>query len=137
VLAHLLIRANQVVSTDLLIDEIWGDEPPEAARPSLYSYVSHLKKALGTERLVARPGGYLLRAGADEIDAARFERLVLQGRRRLSSDAAAASRTLREAHGLWHGQPFSDHDLQLLQTLGDDRTVAEVYVAGARAKSVL
>ena len=53
VLAHLLIRANQLVSAETLIDEIWGEEPPDAARGSLHSYVSHLKKALGAERLIS------------------------------------------------------------------------------------
>jgi DNA-binding SARP family transcriptional activator len=50
VLALLLIRANQLVSTERLIDDIWGEDPPDAARPSLQSYVSHLRKALGPDR---------------------------------------------------------------------------------------
>jgi WD40 repeat protein/DNA-binding SARP family transcriptional activator len=108
VLAHLLIRANELVSAETLIDEIWGDEPPDAARGSLHSYVSHLKKALGAERLISRPPGYVLIAGADEIDAARFETLAEQARRRLASDPAAAARALREALGLWQGEPLAD-----------------------------
>jgi WD40 repeat protein/DNA-binding SARP family transcriptional activator len=116
VLAHLLIRANEVVSADLLIDEMWGDEPPDAARASLHSYVSHLKKAVGDDRLVSRPPGYILRVAAEEIDAGRFEALVDAARRRLSGDPAGAARTLREALELWQGEPFADlaHELSLV-----------------------
>lgn len=108
VLAHLLLRANDVVTADRLIDEIWGDEPPEAARSSLHSYVSHLKRALGADRLVSRPPGYVLRVSPEEVDALQFERLVAQGRRRLAGDPAASARAFRDALRLWHGEPFSD-----------------------------
>ncbi|MGZ5291929.1 MAG: AfsR/SARP family transcriptional regulator, partial [Actinomycetota bacterium] len=47
VLAHLVVRANQVVPAETLIDLVWGDDPPEAARNSLQSYVSHLRKGGG------------------------------------------------------------------------------------------
>jgi WD40 repeat protein/DNA-binding SARP family transcriptional activator/serine/threonine protein kinase len=108
VLAHLLIRPNQIVSTELLIDEIWGEEPPDAARGSLQSYVSHLRKALGAERLEGRAPGYVLRVPAADIDAARFESLVTQARRRLRTDPSAAARALREALALWQGEPLAD-----------------------------
>jgi len=108
VLAHLLIRPNEVVSADTLIDEVWGDEPPDAARPSLHAYVSHLRQAVGPERLAGRPPGYVLRVAPDELDAARFERLLAQGRRRLAFDPAGAAAVLREALRLWRGAPLSD-----------------------------
>ena len=64
-LALLLVHANQVVSRDRLIDELWGDEPPETAVQSLQVYVSRLRKLLPAETLLTRPPGYLLagRAG--------------------------------------------------------------------------
>jgi DNA-binding SARP family transcriptional activator len=108
VLAHLLIRANEVVSADLLIDEIWGDEPPDAARQSLQSYVSHLRKALGPDRLEGRAPGYIVHASGDEIDAAAFEALVGQARRRSSADPVSAARGFRQALALWHGEPLAD-----------------------------
>jgi WD40 repeat protein/DNA-binding SARP family transcriptional activator len=107
-LAHLLIRANELVSAEALIDEIWGEEPPDAARGSLHSYISHLKKALGAERLISRPPGYVLRVHDEELDAARFEILAGQARRRQSTDPAGAARALREALSLWQGEPFAD-----------------------------
>ncbi len=108
VLAHLLIRANEIVSAELLIDEIWGEEPPDAARGSLQSYVSHLRKALGPERLEGRAPGYVLHVPAADIDAARFESLVTQARRRLRTDPSAAARALRDALALWQGEPLAD-----------------------------
>jgi WD40 repeat protein/DNA-binding SARP family transcriptional activator len=108
VMALLLIRANQVVSADRLIDEIWGEDPPDAARPSLQSYVSHLRKALGPDRLEGRSPGYVLHASDDEVDARRFEALGTNARRMLKGDPAAAARTLRDALALWRGDPLAD-----------------------------
>lgn len=108
VLAHLLLRANQLVTTDRLIDEVWGEEPPLSARGTLHSYVSHLRKAIGPERLVGQPPGYILYASDQEIDAVRFESLARQARGRLGSDPAAAARRLREALQLWRGEPLVD-----------------------------
>lgn len=76
VLAHLLVRANAVVPADRLIDEVWGDEPPAAARNVLQTYISRLRKELGADRLEHGSGGYVLRAKPGEIDARRFEALI-------------------------------------------------------------
>ena len=119
VLAHLLIRANELVSTDLLIDEIWGDEPPDAARQSLHSYVSHLRKALGSDRLEGRPPGYVLNASDDEIDAKSFQALVAQARRRMSTDPVSAARTIRQALALWRGDALADLSIELSLAAGD------------------
>jgi DNA-binding SARP family transcriptional activator len=51
VLAHLILRANRVVAADLLIDGLWGEEPPESARTTLQTYVYRLRKVLGEGRL--------------------------------------------------------------------------------------
>ncbi len=107
VLAHLIVRANQVVTTDALIGLIWGEEPPEAARNSLQSYVSHLRKALGAERLESRTPGYVLHLTTDELDAARFE-LLLREARGANGNAEQAAGLLREALGLWRGPAFAD-----------------------------
>ena len=47
VLAHLILRANRVVQADLLIDGLWGEDPPESARNTLQTYVYRLRKLLG------------------------------------------------------------------------------------------
>jgi DNA-binding SARP family transcriptional activator len=109
VLAHLLIRANQVVSSDRLIDEIWGDEPPEAARNSLQSYVSRLRHALADPgRIEGRPPGYVLGVDPDELDALRFEALVDEGRRSLADEPSAALARFEEALALWRGPALAD-----------------------------
>src|SRR3954469_17022117 len=78
-LALLLLHANEVVSTDRLIDKLWAEHPPPTAGKTVQVYVSRLRKALGGERVVGRPPGYLLRVDRSELDLARFERLVGQG----------------------------------------------------------
>jgi WD40 repeat protein/serine/threonine protein kinase len=108
VLAHLIIRANQAVDSDRLIEEVWGDEPPPAVRSTLRGYVSHLRKALGPGRIEHSPGGYVLRAERSAIDAVRFEGLVGEGRSILSADPAAAARAFEQALGFWRGPAFGD-----------------------------
>jgi WD40 repeat protein/DNA-binding SARP family transcriptional activator len=108
VLAHLLIGADRVVPVESLIEDIWGEEPPEAARSALQAYVSRLRKVLGTERLEGRPPGYILNTRPGEIDAVRFERLAREARDRLSADPKASFDLLDRAIGLWRGSPFAD-----------------------------
>jgi WD40 repeat protein/DNA-binding SARP family transcriptional activator len=108
VLAHLLLRANALVPADRLIDEVWGDDPPAAARNVLQTYVSRLRKALGDGRLEHRPGGYVLHAESSEIDARRFEALVQDARQNAMSDPGAAVHLYREADALWRGPALDD-----------------------------
>jgi serine/threonine protein kinase/WD40 repeat protein/DNA-binding winged helix-turn-helix (wHTH) protein len=108
VLAHLLLRANHLVPTEVLIDEIWGDEPPETARNTLQNYASRLRKALGEQRLEGNRAGYRLRAEPSELDATRFESLLRDARRLLPIDARAAVGTFDQALGLWRGPALAD-----------------------------
>src|SRR6266446_1573463 len=75
-LASLLLHANEVVSRDRLIDELWGVSPPDTALTALQVHVSHLRKALGRDLIVTQPPGYLVRVSDGELDIHRFEQLV-------------------------------------------------------------
>jgi serine/threonine protein kinase/ABC-type glycerol-3-phosphate transport system substrate-binding protein len=107
VLAHLLVRANELVPADALIDQVWSGEPPEAARGTIHSYISHLRKALGPDRIEGRSPGYVLHVGTDELDAERFERLLREARFANGSPGRAGN-LLREALALWTGPAFAD-----------------------------
>src|SRR5215831_4476978 len=74
-LALLLLRPNEVVSNDTLIDELWHGEPPETARKAIHVHVSRLRKALGDDRIVTQAPGYRLRVEPGELDLERFEAL--------------------------------------------------------------
>jgi DNA-binding SARP family transcriptional activator len=103
-LRALLLNRNRVVSVEDLIDELWGEDPPETAAKALQGHVSQLRKALGADRLSTKPPGYRLRVDEGELDLDRFEQLVRDGRERLAAgDAKAASRELESALGLWRG----------------------------------
>lgn len=108
-LALLLMRANEVVSRDLLIDELWAGDPPKAAVNVLQSYVSHLRKVLPADVLTTREPGYALEIDLDDLDLHRLERLVEDARTSLGhGDADAASSRLRQALDLWRGEPLAD-----------------------------
>jgi DNA-binding SARP family transcriptional activator len=105
-LALLLLDRNRVVSTERLIDVLWGDDPPAQATKTLQVYVSQLRKALGSDRLVTRAPGYLLRVEQGELDLERFEQLAGDGRNRLAEgDARGARDLLHGALQLWRGPP--------------------------------
>ena len=116
VLAMLLVHANQVVSSDLLIDELWPGHPADKASDSLQVRLSELRKALRSAgeagRLATQPPGYLLRVAPAELDALRFERLAAEGDAALAAgDAAAAVQRLDQALGLWRGPALADVDM--------------------------
>src|SRR5262245_47533301 len=142
VLAHLILRANRPVPVDLLIDGLWGEEPPETAKNTLQTYVYRLRQVLGEDRISSDAGGYTLRADAAEIDAARFEAMVRAAKADLSSDTSKTAAAFSEALTLWRGAPLADlsnepslrgeiarlEELQLSAT--EHRIAAEIQVGG-------
>jgi DNA-binding SARP family transcriptional activator/tetratricopeptide (TPR) repeat protein len=112
VLAVLVLDAGRVVPLEALIDRVWGEDSPRSVRNVVYGYVGRLKALLADGRdpgvsLSRRPGGYLLQAEPDRVDAARFRRMV--------ADAAVAegderARALVEALALWRGPALSGVD---------------------------
>ncbi|MGH2994786.1 MAG: AfsR/SARP family transcriptional regulator [Gaiellaceae bacterium] len=113
-LAVLLLHANEVVSSDRLIDSLWSDQAPATAANTLQVHVSRLRRLLepsGSSReiLLTRPPGYVLRVAPGELDLHRFESMVEAARQSLSAgEPAAASASLREGLALWRGSPLSD-----------------------------
>jgi len=104
-LGLLLVRANQVVSTDKLVMELWGELPPKAAKASLQNLVVQLRKLLGADVVVTRPPGYALQVNARQVDLGRFERLVNDARQ---AEPEERAKKLREALALWRGPPLAD-----------------------------
>ncbi|MGW6984533.1 ATP-binding protein [Streptomyces sp. NPDC054932] len=109
-LAALALRAGRQASVAELVDDVWGDDPPQDAPAALQALVARLRRALGGRDTVhhAPTGGYLLAAARDDIDLHRFDRLAIQGGRELATDPQAASRTLRTALALWRGPALAD-----------------------------
>jgi DNA-binding SARP family transcriptional activator/DNA-binding beta-propeller fold protein YncE len=113
-LALLLIRANQAVPADRIIDEIWGEGQPEMAAKSVHVYVSRLRKTLGADRIETTPGGYRIRVERDELDIERFESLLRGGQ-------------LEDGLALWRGdaladfryEPFAQAEARRLEELRD------------------
>ncbi|MBB4927321.1 BTAD domain-containing putative transcriptional regulator [Kitasatospora kifunensis] len=126
-LGLLLIQLGRPVSTGQLVEELWGERPPQHAKASLQSYVSHLRTALtpkaapggsenggsengGAEKLVRHvASGYVLDLDESQVDAYRFEQLVARGHRlQREREFPAARALLTEALGLWRGLPYAD-----------------------------
>jgi DNA-binding SARP family transcriptional activator len=104
-LTFLLLHAGQLVLADRLIDELWGEDPPESARKSLQVRVTGVRKELGSDRVVTVPSGYVLRVAADGFDLDRFQRLMSASD---SAEPAEAAELLREALALWRGPALAD-----------------------------
>ena len=125
-LAILLLNRNEVVSADRLIDELWGESPPEGARRTLRAYVSKLRRSIGANGtspavagdtrhdrsdglLLTKAHGYVLRVTPGELDLERFADGVERGRDALATgNADDAARLLREALSLWRGPPLAE-----------------------------
>jgi DNA-binding SARP family transcriptional activator len=106
-LAVLVVRANEVVSRDRLIEVLWGDGPPPSATQTLQGLVSRLRQTLGDDRLETRPPGYRLRVARGEVDVLRFEELVRVGLG-ASQRPEVALGVFDEALGLWRGSPYAE-----------------------------
>jgi DNA-binding SARP family transcriptional activator len=107
VLAVLLLHANEFVSRERLIDELWGVAPPATARKAVNVYISKLRKTLGSngdDPIATADGGYRLAVDSDLLDADRMRSLVAQAREQMADgDSEAASRLLQEALAFWRG----------------------------------
>jgi len=104
-LAILLLDPNRVVSTDRIVDALWGEQPPRTAATSLQNFVSQLRKLLGPETLVTKPPGYELRLAGEQLDLQRFRRLVDEARGEPPEERAER---LQLALALWRGPPLAD-----------------------------
>ena len=112
-LALLALRAGEVVATDRLIDELWGDDAPARVVTALQGLASTLRKRLEPARgsaepptvLVTHGSGYVLAIDRDQIDAHRFRRLVTDALHAAPQERAGQ---LRAALGLWRGPALAD-----------------------------
>jgi len=109
-LGLLLLNAGAVVSTDRIIDQLWSEHPPKTATTSLQNFVSQLRRLLGGEAVVTKPPGYMLRLESEQLDAARFERLLAEARQAETGERAMK---LRDGLALWRGPPLADLAFEL------------------------
>ena len=114
VLARLLAEPNRVVSLDRLIDELWGDDPPETARHTIQGYVSELRKTVGPS--IERDGvGYRIAVDRETLDALEFEARLGEARAHATLDPDRAATELELALGLWRGAAYADFQEPALQ----------------------
>jgi DNA-binding SARP family transcriptional activator len=113
-LARLVVARNHSVSSDRLLEDLWGGAANDSSEIALRSTVSRLRKRLrdgGLDRdiILTRPSGYSLEAADTEVDAARFERLVAEGRSALDGGhAVRAASLLADALECWRGAAFGE-----------------------------
>ena len=112
-LAMLLTRPNQVLSTDRLIDSLWGERPPPSAPVVLRGYISQLRQALAPGLVLTRTPGYVLAVEPESVDAWRFERLVAEGRAKAArGEVLGAADTFEEALALWRGAALEEFEYE-------------------------
>jgi predicted ATPase/DNA-binding SARP family transcriptional activator len=136
-LAILLLEANRVVSTDRLIELLWGDEPPETVINTLQVCVSQLRKILEPAHekgkpyqvVVSQPPGYLVRLTSGQLDGHRFQLLASEARERgIEANPEAAADRLRRALGLWRGPPLEEFSTERF-AIGDIKRLNEMRIA--------
>jgi DNA-binding SARP family transcriptional activator/ABC-type branched-subunit amino acid transport system substrate-binding protein len=115
-LASLVLHANEVVSPDRLIDDLWGDAPPPTAAKTLQAHLSRLRRVLDGDEaerdggpIETRGAGYVLHVEHGELDADRFQDLLDDARGALArGDPGDAARAAAAALALWRGPPLAD-----------------------------
>jgi DNA-binding SARP family transcriptional activator len=143
-LAALALRPGQAVSTDRLLEDLWGASPPRTALGSLQNLVSQLRRTLGPDALVTRPPGYVLTLAPEQTDVGRFTQLVARAAELAAPERAAA---LGEALTLWEGAPLADVTfepfareevarLEELRTAAREQLVDAELAAGRHAEVV-
>src|SRR5262249_7335313 len=112
----LLLHANEFVSRERLIDDLWGETPPPTARRAVNVYVSQLRKALGrtgTDPITTAPGGYRMQIEPERLDASRAQRLVASAPEYGSTgELDSAGDRFQEALSLWRGPTLAGLQLE-------------------------
>ena len=108
-LARLLLERNRPVTTERLVDDLWGGEAPATARQSLHAHVARLRRLLATGddgQVLGNDGrGYILTVADEQVDAERFRQLVGSARDERRDGALGAARDrYRAALALWRGR---------------------------------
>ena len=134
-LVALLLHRRETVSADRLIEDLWGETPPRAAKGALQNLIAQLRQILGRDLIVFRPPGYALVVRPEQVDLWRLERLVEESRDTPPEERAAR---LREALSLWRGaplagleyEPFAQLEIgpleELRETVREDRINADL-----------
>lgn len=108
-LSVLALRAGRTVPAGVLVDEVWGADPPADAAGALQALVGRLRRALGASAVASAEGGYRLVAAPDDVDLTRFDRLTREGLGALADgDPAKAAAVLDDALALWRGPALAD-----------------------------
>lgn len=111
-LTLLALHVGTVIPNERIVDELWGEDAPANPANALQAVVSRVRRVVGADALRAQGGGYVLDIPPEDVDAARFERLVSKARTELDSGRhAEAASMLEEALTLWRGP--------VLEELGD------------------
>jgi DNA-binding SARP family transcriptional activator len=109
VLADLVLNANEVMPSEQLLVELWGEDSPPSAANALQAAISRLRRVLPADRLITTARGYMLRLFPAELDVAQFEQLIFEGRDALAAGTATeAVQLLDQAMTLWRGPPLTD-----------------------------
>ncbi len=134
VLEVLALRGGDVVPTDVLIDALWGIDPPRSAAKSLQSHVSRLRRALPNGAIATEDNGYRLAVLPEDVDAHRFERLVSAGRQAADGgDPRRAIGLLDRGLDLWRGTPLTELADGSLRT-GQTVRLEELHLAAAETR---
>ena len=116
VLGVLLLHANEFVSRERLIDDLWGEAPPPTARKAVNVYLSKLRKTLGrdgNDPIATASGGYRLRVEPEMLDAARMQLLVAEARDLVSKgELQRAADSFGDALSLWRGPTLAGLQLE-------------------------
>lgn len=129
VLALLVEAKGQVLTTDQLVDRVWGEKLPDHARKTIQGHVSKLRSILHDPDAIETTGGGYRLGERTSTDVDEFESLIGEAHKHLADRPEHASTMLRQALAMWRGPPYADlRDEQSLQT--EIRRIEELHLIG-------
>lgn len=141
VLAMLLINRNRAVGTESLVNAAWDQSPAPAARASIHSYVSNLRRILGSTDaqtvLASAAPGYRLSVADGDCDLDRFITEKTAGVRAAAvGQFEQASSHLAAALTEWRGPVLDDlSDFPFVEPFATALMEDKILVHTARAEA--
>jgi predicted ATPase/DNA-binding SARP family transcriptional activator len=108
--ASLLLNPGGWVSTDALIDRMWGERPPGTARDTLHVHLSAVRRRI-PDLIASGSDGYLLDLADQEFDVTEFSRIAVEAAADLERGRFREATELAEQGlALWRGVPYHELD---------------------------
>lgn len=133
-LAAFLVTPETPLSVDVLIDRMWGDDPPATASRALHVHLSGLRRGV-PDAIIGQPGGYRIDLDRHELDVLDFVDVAVEATQHLADNRIRdAVDSASQAERLWRGDPFPEL-ADVMELRGERERLVELHLAVRTTKA--